>query len=371
MRNRCLLIISLCLLVAAGLLAQESEAGNVGGGYGYTTVQFDSSTKTITVYAETDVDDDSYYSPAVDTAVSNKEGYLFTSGDSSSPCPGGTAASEGSDSDTVSITCTIDNAKANDVYSATSVHTAVVYISDRQEGYNDSNYYDTDGYSAFAALDLSSPYADFYDPAYVLEHTKSQRLPLGKTNDAASTGPPATACGDVRDKVIAEYTAPTSLTVFTQINCGDFSAASTWPDPYNFTFSELTPTQTTGAGQFAVIQDYLPNYLNSVFNALGSDPFINSGYRNPAKEASLAGGHRFYPDSRHMAGDAVDLDNYGNNQNIYLEFRTAGKDNDGCVEPVDPVHGPQTNYKDTHIDWRTEADPNGHFQGQLSCPRGW
>ena len=114
----------------------------------------------------------------------------------------------------------------------------MVYISDSQEGYNDNYYYDTDNYSAFAPLGLSAPYEDYYDPNYVLKHSKEQRLPLGKTNDAVATGPPAAACGDVRDQIIAEYTAPTSLTVFTQVDCIDFSAASTWTNPYNFTFAQ-------------------------------------------------------------------------------------------------------------------------------------
>lgn len=303
----------------------------------------------------------------MDTAVNNNEGYLFTSGSSTSPCPGGTAASEGSDTNVSSVTCTINNANRNDVYTANTSHTAVTYVTDYQEGIRDNLNYDIDGYNSFAPLDMSAPFGDYYDPSFVLQHTSSKRLPLGKTTGSDSTGAPS-ACGDVRDQIIAEYLSKTRPTTFTMITCSDFVWINTYTDPGGFTFLQLAPTQTTGYGEFAVLQEYMAVNLRSVFDAVGNSPHINSGYRNPAKEAAQK---TYYANSRHMAGDAVDL--AAGNQAIYNQQRTAGLQYHGCVEPVDATHGPQYNYADTHIDWRTQATPNGavHFAGPGSCPPKW
>jgi hypothetical protein len=366
---RPLLLVSIFLvgLPIAPLSAQETS-GSAGGGYGYTSVNYDSSSNTVTIYAETVVDDDTYYSPAVDTAVNDNEGYLFTSGSSTSPCPGGTAASEGSDTDISSVTCTINNANRNDIYAANTSHTAVTYVTDYEEGINDSRNYDIDGYNSFAPLNMSAPFGDYYDPPFVLQHTSSKRLPLGKTSASDSTGA-RSACGDVRDQIIAEYLSKTRPTTFTMITCSDFAWINTYTNPGGFTFLQLAPTQSTGYGQFAVLQKYMALNLRNVFNSLGGGPTINSGYRNPAKEASVG---TYYPNSRHMAGDAVDLAT-GNSQNTYTQQRNAGIQYSGCVEPVDLVHGPQTNYNHTHIDWRSQATPNGavHFAGPSSCPPKW
>jgi hypothetical protein len=152
------------------------------------------------------------------------------------------------------------------------------------------------------------------------------------------------------------------------ITCGDFSWINTYTNPGGFTFLQLAPTQTTGYGQFAVIQRYMANNLRNVFNSVGGSPTISSGYRNPAKEASVG---TYYPNSRHMAGDAVDLN--AGNQTIYNQQRGYGIQYQGCVEPVNLTHGPQKDYNHTHIDWRTQATANGavHFQGPNSCPPLW
>jgi hypothetical protein len=367
MRFHCLIFVALMALLPSGLIAQEEDPTAAGGGYGYTVVNYDPSSNTVTIYAETDDDDESYYSPAVDTAVFNNEGYLFTSGDSSSPCPGGTQASDGADGDVASVTCTINNPNQNDVYTANSVHSLVAYVSDYDEGEQDNDYYDIDGYDSFASLDMSAPFGDYYDPPYLLQHPKTQRIPLGKTTDSDSTGAKA-ACGDVRDQIIAEYVSKTTPTTFTMIDCSDFQAAATYLNS-DFTFLELAPTQTTGYNQFAVIQGYMTDYLGDVFTDLGDSPSITSGYRNPAKEATVG---TYYPNSRHMAGDAVDLDT-GASSTVYAQQRTAGLDNSACVEPVDVNKGPQKDYNHTHLDWRTEATPNGasHFAGPISCPPKW
>jgi hypothetical protein len=289
---------------------------------------------------------------------------LFSSGASNSPCPGGTAASEGSDTDTVSVTCTINNANRNDVYTAFSAHTVVAYVTDYQEGVNDSKYYDNDGYESFGPLDESTTYGDWYDPPYMVYHTTLQRLPLGHTTASDSTGT-RSACGDVRDQLINEYIVSPGTT-FTMITCSDFVASTGYTSPGGFTFLQLAPTQTTGHGVYAVLQSYMANNLRTVFNTLGNSPGINSGYRNPALEKTMG---KYYPNSRHMAGDAADLS--AGSTSTYNLQRSAGLSAGGCVEPVDTKNGPQYNYADTHIDWRTKAASIGHIAGPSSCPPKW
>ncbi len=342
---------------AIGVRGQEST-GPVGGGYGYTVVSYDAASNTVTVNAETDVDDDIYYTPQVDTTVKNNEGYLFASGDYRSPCTNIT------DSGYASTSCTIANANANDVYAAISVHRLSAEVTDYDEGINDSRYYDADGFNSFESLDLDSPFGEYYDPPYLLQHTSTQTISLGKSNDSDSAGKRA-ACGDVRDTIIQEYI--TKKATFTMISCSDFAASNTYTSPGGFSFLQLAPTQTTGYGQFPVIQSYMATYLRNVFSWLGSQPAIDSGYRNPVKEASV--GH-YYPNSRHMAGDAVDLDTRGS-QSTYILQRTGGLKQLACVEPVDLNEGPQRDYLHAHLDWRTHAPSTGHFAGPGKCPPKW
>ncbi len=190
---------------------------------------------------------------------------------------------------------------------------------------------------------------------------RSSNLYLGKTIASDSTSTP-TACGDVRDQIIKEYKDESAS--FHPV-CSDFNWIRTWPSIGQFEFLTLTPTQSTGYGQWALIQSYMATNLRAAFDYLGTSPTITSGYRNPVKEASVG---RFYPNSRHMAGDAVDL-RTGGNQNVYIQQQGAGHKKHGCVEPVDLTHGPQTDYNHTHIDWRTLG--SGHFLGPKVCPRGW
>ena len=75
---------------------------------------------------------------------------------------------------------------------------------------------------------------------------------------------------------------------------------------------------------------------------------INSGYRNPAHNASIPGAAT---QSRHMFGDAADI---ASNAGTWQALRAAGKSCGACVEPL-RVSGPGH----VHVDWRG------------GCPQEW
>ena len=260
------------------------------------------------------------------------------------------------------MTCSFQ-ARAGDVYKARSSHYLEGIIEDPQPEY--ILYEDVNGYyDSFAASgqEYESPFATMYTPSYQPAEIKVQLIELGVTFDSRGTDPKP-VCNDVRDNILYEYYSNPGA-VF-KPTCDDFTTPTAWADYSGFSYITLCPTQTTGAGQYAVIQQYLASNLTDVYNALGNTPIITSGYRNPAKEAAVG---TYYNDSRHMAGDAVDLQT-GGSQDVYSRQRTAALDNDACVEPVDPKNGPQKDYNHTHMDWRTSG--GGSFPGPATCPARW
>lgn len=80
----------------------------------------------------------------------------------------------------------------------------------------------------------------------------------------------------------------------------------------------------------------------------GSVPSLTSGYRNPAANyyISTSQGTQYFPDSRHVYGDGVDLgsSNHDQYQNL-RDIAKAGSCGTACVEP-EPVN------HHTHIDYR-------------------
>ncbi len=353
MRRFCLgLLIGITSLTVS---TAQDFSDDLGGAYGYTSVIYDPSTGTLTVYAETDADgyNYDYYSPGLEMYMNDNNGYVLNSSD-----PRCSQDTDGASY--ASVSCSIQ-AKANDNYTAVTNHWLSTYVVDYVEG---GNYYydDAYGFSTFAPLNSESPFGQVYAPPFIFYNVKYQNQNLGRTTDSASTAKPA-VCGDARDQIIKEYFSYKST--FHPV-CSDVSWINSWPDTGNFAFLTLTPTQDTGYGQFAILQSYMANNLRSVFNKLGNSPSITSGYRNPHHEFCCAG--HYYPDSRHMAGDAIDLGTNGA-RNTYVNQAAAAHQATGCVEPVDSLHGPQTDYNHTHIDWRTLG--SGNFSGPKSCPRNW
>jgi|GEM_PF-2033278 len=80
---------------------------------------------------------------------------------------------------------------------------------------------------------------------------------------------------------------------------GDFVDAATYVDPGNFSFDEININQTYSVALFRIA-----DRLQSVRNAFGQVMRVNSGYRNPVRNAGIPGAH---PESRHIYGRAADI----------------------------------------------------------------
>lgn len=96
-------------------------------------------------------------------------------------------------------------------------------------------------------------------------------------------------------------------------------------------------------GRYGVMQSHVVDRLQQLRDTLGEPLSVNSGYRNPAYNASIGGAEW----SRHMYGDAADLDSSGTSVEALGEECTAlGADYVGLYEDGH-----------THCDWRyTDLD---------------
>jgi len=353
--QRSLSFIFLGLTLVTAMHAQNDQNFvEADGAFGYTSVDYDPSTNTVSIYAETSIGSDgSYYngvtleSLLTDATTGQQLGHTY---DDNPNCQSDLSVGEAINT----FSCSF-SASPGDTYQGRSEHGLSMQVSDPVEGGGSEEYYDADGYSTFADDPLSSPFGEEYDPPYFEATTREVNTPLGATYDSAAANAPAT-CGDVRDDLITEYT--TYKAAYAP-NCGDFTTPTAWDadDNGEFAFSQLTVYQTTGAGQFAVLQTYFGNYLTAVFNNLGNSPTINSAYRNPKHAYEI--GH-YDPTSRHMAGDAVDLAT-GSDQPTWTRQHDVGLSKWGCVEPQYKSH-----IDHVHIDWRTFG--TGDFAGPAKCP---
>lgn len=240
------------------------------------------------------------------------------------------------------------------------------------------------------SLDILDPF-EAYFPASSFEEVGylSPDVMLGGTTDYAAVTIPAKCGGNgVEDAMIAEYTAIFQLpngkswrSTFKPV-CKDFSWILAWIQTGAYTWGELTVDQSTGYGQFAVLQPYLESGLGSVTNSVGYHLPISSGYRNPAAEVTVTVKNCLYPNqasctpaaaSRHMAGDGVDVKTYGS-QTKWNSLQTAGHHASGCVEPQI-----QSSLNHSHIDWRDLYYVNEVQSGisttftwpRGSCPAKW
>ena len=115
---------------------------------------------------------------------------------------------------------------------------------------------------------------------------------------------------------------------FSAINGGDYS--------YALVRDPLVAAASSGHG------------LDKWREAFGENRNISSGYRNPARNASVAGA----TNSRHMYGDAADLDTQTNTQTEWDDMVTAANASDPSY--VEPVTGP-CGLGCVHIDWRSHS----------------
>lgn len=152
------------------------------------------------------------------------------------------------------------------------------------------------------------------------------------------------ACGDDRDKIIKEYkdhgvtltpacadftqTAHSQHFSFSEINKGDFAWA--------LIRKPLTVAASDGYGLDKWREEY------------GSARIVNSGYRNPARNAAVGGA----PQSRHMYGDAVDFRNVAVTEDEWNKMNAAAVR--AKADFIEPRNGPCA-LNCVHADWRAHA----------------
>lgn len=151
-------------------------------------------------------------------------------------------------------------------------------------------------------------------------------------------------CGDQRGNIIAEYNQ--EGVAFTP-NCSDFTQSV--PSLSHYSFSQWN-SSTYG---WAILKDTVVSNTYCVVANHGSTPPFSSGYRNPVRNLQVSGALN----SRHVYGDAVDLDTpNAPNNTMYNALRTIAKGGScgvACVEP------------------RSIAPNHFHADYRGACPSGW
>jgi hypothetical protein len=164
-------------------------------------------------------------------------------------------------------------------------------------------------------------------------------------------------CGDIRNTMIYKYWANTAITLHPA--CSNFTQTS---PSTNFSFGTLNSSRespyTDSSTQYpwAILTSSLGSGIDGVYAYAPYTMTINSGYRNPGRQAELTGG--LYPNDSHTQGLAVDVATSGSAQwtnwvNAVVAHRPTG--GPPCIEP----YSVQSTYNHIHLDWRS------------TCPGGW
>lgn len=127
-------------------------------------------------------------------------------------------------------------------------------------------------------------------------------------------------------------------------------------DTAHFTINEFNKSEKVDGGRYEYILSKVLDKLERVRSGVKNIPLlINSGFRNPFKNAKIPGSAK---ESRHLYGLAVDIrlqdfngDERTNDKDRNVIFKAA-KAVGACVEPKDKKGR-------VHVDWRS------------TCPKGW
>lgn len=151
-------------------------------------------------------------------------------------------------------------------------------------------------------------------------------------------------CGDERGNIIAEYhDQGLDLTP----TCTNFTQSV--PGASHYSFGQWN----SGSYSWALLEEAVTSNTYCVVDNYGSAPGFNSGYRNPVHNVGVGGAQN----SRHVHGDAVDLDTpNAPDDTAYNLLRHIAKNvgcGTACVEP--------------------RSISPGHYHGDYrgSCPAGW
>jgi hypothetical protein len=151
-------------------------------------------------------------------------------------------------------------------------------------------------------------------------------------------------CPGERGALVEEYRAGQ---VALNPGCTDFVQSVPGPSHYSF------PQWNSGTYGWALLEGSVISNTYCVVSNLGSTPTLTSGYRNPAHNAIIGGAQN----SRHVYGDAVDLDTpTAPNDTLYNSLRAIAKSGACSVACVEPRNISPSHY-------------HGDYRG--GCPTGW
>jgi len=152
------------------------------------------------------------------------------------------------------------------------------------------------------------------------------------------------ACGDSRDALIQEYA---TYGVSLHPTCSNFTSSKRTE---YFAFSELE----TGDYSWALLRSPFVAAKSTGYGIdrwryeYGGPRYTNSVYRNPARNRRIGGATQ----SRHMYGDAADLDNRSGSTSEWWDmYYAAGR---AHADWREPTNGP-CGYACHHADWRSHS----------------
>lgn len=167
---------------------------------------------------------------------------------------------------------------------------------------------------------------------------------LGTTVALACATAAHAACGDSRDALIQEYV---TYGVSLHPTCSNFTSSRRTE---YFAFSELE----TGDYSWALLRSPFVAAKSAGYGIdrwryeYGGPRYTNSVYRNPARNQRIGGATQ----SRHMYGDAADLDNRsGSTSEWWNMYYAAGR---AHADWREPTNGP-CGYACHHADWRSHS----------------
>lgn len=326
--NLVVAIVFLCLITISA-----TAQANVSG---YTSINYDETTNTLTAYSETDSDYSlvGEYRAYVGLTVRKSSGVLAAYGSANDTHGNGFA----------SVVLNFAG-EPDTTYTAVGNHRIFAELWDYADTYPYQRFYYDDWYfTQFESQGIYVPWSyDFTSPGYYFYRRPNDIIYLGSTYDSDSTTTPP-ACGDERDTIIKEYkTYGVSLkptcSFFTQIR-----------GSANFPFSDLN----TGDYSWGLIRD--PLTTNAIQFGLvewqsqyGGSMIVNSAYRNPSRNNRIPGSAK---QSRHMYGDAVDIRNETRTINEYNQRADAARRS--RADYIEPWTGPCGNGC-VHADWRNHS----------------
>lgn len=331
-------ILMIAFMTSARLQAQDEEESD--SIYGFTSIDYDSSSNQITAYSETDADNplDIYYWAELTLDVKDQHGNVL-------------ATAYGSSDYSYSDATITLAANPSTTYTATGSHWVELSETFTCPGCSPNGY---EYYDPFEMGYYSDYYAVWPNIADWMAQTQTpqqnglgyQELILGATNDTAQVTTPG-KCGDVRDTMIQEYL---NYHVALTPVCISFTQ-SVFSFVTHFTFGEMNSGDYNWAILTLPLQDGIENTRTDYGN---QSLTVNSGYRNPAHQCAIdaGAGRRCTINSSHVMGAAVD---FASNSGTWAGIAAAGKAATACTEPE-----VQSGSGHVHLDWRRSP-----------CPYGW